>query len=153
MKFKTPCFVRVEDAEKRKELIEWLAQIGYRLKGPILNDNLDCIVTGADAALSTNMERFDFWITSVPYVSRIDCGTNVELFKALAAMNDENDYMQWFTDGSEWWLSEYNDFDGCLTAAAECEAGNVGYLTFCEEYDIHKATDEEIVDHFKTTHL
>lgn len=29
MKFTTPCFVRVEDAEKRKELTEWLEGIGY----------------------------------------------------------------------------------------------------------------------------
>lgn len=29
MKFTTPCFVRVEDAEKRKELTEWLQGIGY----------------------------------------------------------------------------------------------------------------------------
>ena len=29
MKFTTPCFVRVEDAEKRKELTEWLKGIGY----------------------------------------------------------------------------------------------------------------------------
>ena len=31
MKFTTPCFVRVEDAEKRKELIGWLFSIGYAL--------------------------------------------------------------------------------------------------------------------------
>lgn len=28
MKFTTPCFVRIEDAKKREELIEWLAKIG-----------------------------------------------------------------------------------------------------------------------------
>ena len=28
MKFTTPCFVRVEDAEKRKELAVWLSSIG-----------------------------------------------------------------------------------------------------------------------------
>lgn len=141
-KFTTPCFVRVEDAEKRKELIEWLAQIGYRLKGPILNDNLDCIVTGADAALSTNMERFDFWITSVPYVSRIDCGTNVELFKALAAMNAENNRKQWFV--------------------AKCDINDHGAILWHERdlglYDevvealrdlFRKATAKELINHFK----
>ena len=30
MKFTTPCFVRVENPEKRKELIEWLEGIGYK---------------------------------------------------------------------------------------------------------------------------
>lgn len=138
MKFKTPCFVRVEDAEKREELIEWLAQIGYRLKDLILNDNLDCIVTGADTARSTNMERFDFWITSVPYVGRIDCGNNIELFKALAAMNYNNDYMQWFTDGRDWRL---------------CPDVIVTKMVIPSYALYRKATAEEIIEHFKTTHL
>lgn len=31
MKFTTSCFVRVEDVDKRKKLVEWLeGQIGYR---------------------------------------------------------------------------------------------------------------------------
>ena len=29
MKFTTHCFVRVEDAEKRKDVIEWCMHIGY----------------------------------------------------------------------------------------------------------------------------
>lgn len=29
MTFTIPCFVRVENPEKRKELIEWLKGIGY----------------------------------------------------------------------------------------------------------------------------
>ena len=32
MTFTTPCFVRVENPEKRKELIEWLKALGYRLE-------------------------------------------------------------------------------------------------------------------------
>lgn len=86
-----------------------------------------------------------------PYNSpNYDCGENVELFKALAAMNDENDRDQWFTNGEDWALSMYNDFDGCMTTAAECEAGNVGCYTYCEECGFRKATAEEIVEYFKT---
>ena len=126
MKFTTPCFVRVEDAEKRKELIGWLAKIGYSRTYLILNDNLDCIVTGGDAALSTNMEQFDFWITSVPYVGRIDCGNNIELFKALAARNDTNARNQWLIDPCGVWYFDPSDTT-----------------------DLRKATVEEIIEHFK----
>ncbi len=97
MKFTTPCFVRVEDVEKRKELVEWLEWIGYRYCVGCVN---------ARSAISSPL---------IPYVgvsSRaetgfvecflqcpeegMDCGENIELFKALAAMNDENDHYQWF---------------------------------------------------------
>lgn len=31
----------------------------------------------------------------------IECGGNVELFLAIAAINDENDYMQWFKSSND----------------------------------------------------
>jgi len=148
MKFTTPCFVYVKDAKKREELIEWLAQIGYRLTYLTLNDNLDCIVTGADAARSTNMERFDFWITSVPYVGRIDCGNNIELFKALAARNDENDRKQWFINDN------YADAGCVMWHLCDEEKFKHYYIEWEDgETDIRsqfrKATAAEIVEHFK----
>lgn len=72
MAFLTPCFVRVEDAAEREKLIEWLLYIGH--KSVIAND---------------------FEVTTIGD-GHIECGTSVELFKALAAMNDENDREQWF---------------------------------------------------------
>lgn len=32
---------------------------------------------------------------------RIDCGTNRELFEALVAVNDENDFKQWFINADK----------------------------------------------------
>lgn len=68
----------------------------------------------------------------------IDCGTNEELFLAIAALRDEADKYQWFTDGDKWILcpeikfSTYwvNDIDVNLDA-------------------IHKATVNELIEHFK----
>ncbi|MCM1250327.1 MAG: hypothetical protein NC209_04190 [Alistipes sp.] len=64
----------------------------------------------------------------------IDCGTDVELFKALAAMNYENDREQWFTDGNDW----------CL-----CHDDIVTKMVIPSYALYHKATAAEIVEHFK----
>ena len=69
----------------------------------------------------------------------VDCGTNEELFLAIAAFRDDTDKFQWFTDGDKWILCPeikfstywvYNDIDVNLDA-------------------IHKATVNELIEHFK----
>jgi hypothetical protein len=61
----------------------------------------------------------------------IDCGENIDLFLAIAALRDDTDRCQWFTDGKLWEMvdsdlpSHYMQLEG------------------------HKATPEEIVNHFK----
>jgi hypothetical protein len=69
----------------------------------------------------------------------IDCGENIELFKALAAMNDGNDHYQWFvaTLKPERFVLNNSMNDNRL---------------FVESL-FRKATAEEIIDHFKTTCL
>jgi hypothetical protein len=135
MTFTTPCFVRVENPEKRKELIKWLKGIGYRIlfsaRHSLIESELRYISAHkqgyvmADSPLSC-----DEWIES------IDCGENIELFKALAAMNDENDREQWFVsnEGSEWAICKktLNVYSGVLC---------------------RKATAEEIVEYFKNKEL
>ena len=70
----------------------------------------------------------------------INCGTNESLFLAIAALRDDIDKNQWFTDGDKWiqcleikfstyWA--YNDI--------EVDANT-----------IHKATVIELIEHFKT---
>lgn len=96
MKFTTSCFVRVEDVDKRKKLVEWLeGQIGYRYCVGCYN---------ARSAIDSPLIPYVLVSTRAEtgfvqcFVQRpdegIDCGTDVELFKALAAMNDENDHYQ-----------------------------------------------------------
>ncbi len=98
MKFTTSCFVRVEDVDKRKKLVEWLeGQIGYRYCVGCYN---------ARSAIDSPLIPYVLVSTRAEtgfvqcFVQRpdegIDCGTDVELFKALAAMNDGNDHYQWF---------------------------------------------------------
>ena len=98
MAFTTPCFVRVEDAAERKKLIEWLKEIGYEYVQPPKEEVYGCKVVCESSYFGTAHDEQTF--ATAEY---IDCGTSVHLFKALAAMNDENDIEQWFVvdDGFE----------------------------------------------------
>ena len=69
----------------------------------------------------------------------IDCGTNEELFLAIAALRDDTDKNQWFTDGDKWILCPeikfstywvYNDIDVNIDT-------------------VHKATVDELIEYFK----
>ena len=134
MTFTTPCFVRVENPEKRKELIEWLEGIGYKF----LMRGLESNELYVDVTSGCLLCAFESPVTQSEMVSKgyIDCGENTELFKALAAMNDENDREQWFTDGYH--------FELCPTNKADMVAWHMMYRT-----KPRKATAEEIVEYFK----
>lgn len=134
MTFTTPCFVRVENPEKRKELIEWLEGIGYKF----LMRGLESNVLYVDVTSGCLLCAFESPVTQSEMVSKgyIDCGENTELFKALAAMNEENDREQWFTDGYH--------FELCPTNKADMVAWHMMYRT-----KPRKATAEEIVEYFK----
>lgn len=64
----------------------------------------------------------------------IDCGTNEDLFLSIAALRDDSDYMQWFTDGEKWFQNQQND-----TEVIRYGASN--------PINYHKATVKEIIEH------
>ena len=147
MTFTTPCFVRVENPEKRKELIEWLERIGYHVCSCCLFDGWNTLhcrgidrlkiayevhgICDYDEETRYSTDQFKAENADSKHPA-VDCGENIELFKALAAMNDENDREQWFVsnEGSEWAICKktLNVYSGVLC---------------------RKATAEEIVEYFK----
>lgn len=151
MKFTTPCFVRVEDMEKRKELAEWLKGIGYHVCSCCLFDGWNTLhcrgidrlkiayevhgICDYDEGIKYSIYQFKAKNADKKYPS-IDCGDNTELFKALAAMNDENDYMQLF-------INKSNRYRWVL-----CNAQRL-FDAVAKECDWRKATAAEIVEHFK----
>ena len=73
-----------------------LDELGYRLFGAELNKDL-CIFTGPEYGLYS-IEFF----SNIPHpdeTDSVDYGTNEELFLAIAALRDDTDKYQWFTDG------------------------------------------------------
>nr|DAP85934.1 MAG TPA: hypothetical protein [Caudoviricetes sp.] len=160
MKFITPCFVRVEDAEQRKELTEWLRGIGYYVC-PC------CLFDGWNTLHCHRIERFETSceVHGIPDYDKgtgynigwfkadnadkdnpsYDCGKNIELFKALAAMNKNNWDEQYVIDnaGNIGLCNVIPDASGiqyrCITM--------MGLSFNIDNY--RKATVEEIVEYFK----
>lgn len=76
--------------------------------------------------------------------SAIDCGTNEDLFLALAALRDDSDYMQYFVCGDSFVLC---DREGWLDMYSVLHSG--GKYSIEELDNAHKATVEELIEHFK----
>ena len=118
--------------------------------GAELNEDL-CIFTSPEFGLY-NIEFFN----NIPHpdeTDSVDCGTNEELFLAIAALRDDSNYMQWFIA------------DSILSVSYGDSIGNDHYFTepkgimffWDENWDnatiisgrYHKATVDELIEHFK----
>ena len=140
MTFTTPCFVRVENPEKRKELIEWLEGIGYKLEY-LRNDGV--IVLTSENRVYVYGEAVHEIIKSD--YDTIDCGKNIELFKALAAMNEWNERKQWYA------YTEYptNEGKNGVRKFVFNEPARFDSFVDVPSGYYRKATAEEIVEYFK----
>ena len=118
--------------------------------GAELNEDL-CIFTSPEYGLY-NIEFFN----NIPHpdeTDSVDCGTNEELFLAIAALRDDSNYMQWLIA------------DSILSVSYDDSIGNDHYFTepkgimffWDENWDnatiisgrYHKATVDELIEHFK----
>ena len=145
MKFTTRCFIR----KNSKELQKKLADIGYSICRCANFTNAEWINTlpingtiHGKGFFYVDMGNADCWTVEKElsrFVSEnpsyIDCGTNEELFLAIAALRDDSDIHQWFTDGILWEL---------------CGVDEVSYYGWKNVYKsvFHKATVEELIEHF-----
>lgn len=124
--------MRVEDAAERKELIEWCNNV--------IGRSGDEDYTYGNVVLCIRDTTYCCIYQEAYFVAddtTIDCGTNVELFKALAAMNDENDREQWYV------------VDDGFEEEMVCAKSDVDYDYILSCYDHRKATAEEIVEYFR----
>jgi hypothetical protein len=125
MGFTTPCFIR----KSTYKLMYRLNELGYRLFGCELNEDL-CIFTEPEYRLYS-VEFF----SNIPHpdeTDSIDCGTNEDLFLALAALRDDTDKFQWFISPEGIWA--YNKNNDSISVSPKWR----------------KATVYELIEHFKT---
>jgi hypothetical protein len=135
MKFTTPCFARVEDAEKRKELAVWLSSIGRYVSPAVTSsdDHKDWVIV--TEPYDPDLDGYvGIWAKTPKSPAFIDCGEDIELFKALAAMNDENDNEQYFV----------TELAGSSYCVHKNRNTNLAYSLTCR-----KATVAEIIEYFK----
>lgn len=135
MKFTTPCFARVEDAEKRKELAVWLSSIGRYVSPAVTSSDYHKDWVIVTEPYDPDLDGYvGIWAKTPKSPAFIDCGEDIELFKALAAMNDENDNEQYFV----------TELAGSSYCVHKNRNTNLAYSLTCR-----KATVAEIIEYFK----
>lgn len=79
-----------------------------------------------------------------PNSNDINCGENEDLFLAIAALQDDSDFMQWFIHDDSEWNEEPNIFwYQCKSEKIEIDlAYNIMHC------DCHKASVKELIEHF-----
>ena len=145
MSFTTRCFIR----KNSKELQKKLAGIGYSICRCVNFTNAEWLNTltingtvHGKGYFDEEMEFHDWTVEKelnrfvIGNPKYVDCGENEELFLAIAALRDDSDIHQLFTDGIRWEL---------------CGVDNASYDGFGNRYKsvFHKATVEELINHFK----
>ena len=147
MGFTTPCFIRKNTDNIRNRLKE----LGYYCNPYLGWHNLCTCMFGIISVYSWR----DDDINALKEIDvLVDCGANEELFLAIAALRDDSNYMQWFITDSILSVS-YGDSIGNDHYFIEPK----GIMFFWDEnWDnatiisgrYHKATVNELIEHFKT---
>lgn len=137
--FTQRCFIR----KNTYELVEKLKVLGY-------NQGFSARGNFGDSLLTTlnSMGGNIYGFLSIPSdkieepiiddIDGVNCGTNEELFLAIAALRDDSDRFQWFTN-DVFWIK-------CSQIDLKNELDN-NYEEFCVA-DFHKATVEELIKKF-----
>lgn len=129
--FLQPCFLRNAD----KELFAKLSILGYI---PSYH-SYDLSFAGKNLVCEFGTWHFT---DSDNHPDYIDCGENVQLFLSIAALRDDTDVTQWFTDGIHWEVYKNdNKLDDNMIRLWKNYYG--------EEYVPHKATVNELIEKFK----
>lgn len=125
--FTQPIIYHPANESNRKEFLEFCFKVGYTFDNgfpvyslyPIVNEiTTSCLtITNPDWPLPKGV---------------IDCGSNLPLAKALAALRDDSDYMQWFVFCTNPYNWRMNDGSGGT------------HKDFWS-----KATPSELISHFK----
>ena len=127
MGFTTPAFIRKNTLELRKKL----ERLGYYL-------HPECIDDDRGNYLFVNREYYlNRPLGYSEELSRsIDCGTNEDLFLAIAALRDD-------TSANQYWVFD-QDF------LPHCKKGDftIGHFNRCSCY-CHVASVKELIEHFK----
>ena len=135
--FTTPCYMVVKDGNHANRLIIAFKNIGDRkVYGIPENVTYPCV-----CGVSTNIISFGELNDLAGF---INCEENEDLFLAIAALRDDTDDSQWFVYPPEniWFICDDDD----INYARENIRESVQAAWF---HCSHKATVEELIEHFK----
>lgn|SRR5574344_1240240 len=145
--FTTRCFIRKDT----KELREYLKNIGYKIccccdfEESCWLSTYGDIVHGVgfispEESVDTQSKSLSLFLDGN---KDVDCGTNDELFKSITALRDDSLFMQWFIYDKSTYLNDKNKWVMCY------HSGNKRMYELLDKKIIHKATVEELIEHFK----
>ena len=126
--FTQKCFIR----KNTPELVKKLEELGYKALFSARNGYGKYLYAFNGTVVGGEYNAYD------EKTGFIDCGTNEELFLAIAALRDDSDKFQYFTNGV-FWIK-------CSQLELKHELDN-NYEEFCVA-DFHKATVSELIEHF-----
>ena len=154
MSFTTRCFIR----KNSKELQKKLADIGYSICRCANFEKVEWLHTlpingtvHGKGYFDEEMEFHDWTVEKelnrfvIGNPKYVDCGENEELFLAIAALRDDSDIYQWFIIDIEAYLNIH--VGDWFIATDRIGGKHVG--TQIEPLYCHKATVEELINHFK----
>jgi hypothetical protein len=139
--FTQPCFIRKNTPELRKKLEE----LGY------IPLTMNLLLEKTPTLVAMEFPRGNPIFNAVIYIHEyvkmfqneikfIDCGTNENLFLAIASLRDDTDYGQWFIFDAESFLTlkrgdwmKFIGYDECVINSPMWS---------------HKATVQELIEHF-----
>ena len=143
--FTQRCFIR----KNTYELVEKLKVLGYNQGFSARGNFGDSLLTTFNSMggniygfLSIPSDKIEYPI--IDDIDGVNCGTNEELFLAIAALRDDSDRFQWFVMDAE----IYTEISkGDWFVATDIKGGkHVG--TQIDPLYCHKATVEELIKHF-----
>ena len=139
--FTQACFIR----KNTKELVEKLKELGYN-PGFSARNNYGNSLQTCCHKLYGSVHGYEDMIdnSSDDPDGSINCGTNEELFLAIAALRNDSDRFQWFVMDAE----IYTEISkGDWFVATDIKGGkHVG--TQIDPLYCHKATVEELIKHY-----
>lgn len=143
--FTHSCFIRKNIPALREKLHE----MGYDISE--ISPNSECIATSyvVSKAVGISEEQFDSYNPHRTWncAGRIDCKDNEELFLAISALRDDTDKYQWFIyDSTDCVIENLRNYEWFICTKDKIE----DMLLYDSNFlNAHKATLEEITEHFK----
>lgn len=142
MGFTTPCFIKKNTPELRKKLEE----LGYKLNNGKWMGKYLAVFQIKETKEWRYVASPEWDLQNNPDIdASIDCGTNEELFLAIAALRDDTNNNQLFTNDKGDWGIYRDGSDGGLSG--------MDFYGMPNDFEIdnyHKATVNELIEHFKT---
>ena len=136
MGFNTTCLIRKNNEVLRKSLF----RMGYyEINVSEKDDIYKSLRTGTDTM--GRICRYMQW-NSEESKDCVDCGTNEELFLAIAALRDDSDVYQYF-------VNEKGVFVFCNQSELKHVIDNNEEWCDYSVSEFHKATVAELIEHFK----